>query len=233
MPACFRVVVKETDLFVRAAKDLADVTRDLVLQYRGYLEAYIRQHPAFSETLVPWAVEGPAPGIVREMAAAGRKAGVGPMAAVAGALAENVGRDLLAHSPGAIVENGGDLFIKASRPVTVGIFANRSPLSLRIGLRIDASRSPVAVCTSSGTVGHSLSLGRADAVCIVSASCSLADAVATAVGNKVQKVGDIQDGLKIGNNIKGVDGMVIIVNEKIGMWGDIEIVPLPEKKVEL
>ena len=230
LPVSFRVVVKETDLFVRAEKDLAGVTRDLVLQYRGYLETFIGQHPVFGQTLSPWAIEGPAPAIVREMAAAGRLAGVGPMAAVAGAMAENVGRDLLQHSRAVIVENGGDLFIRADRPVTVGIFANRSPLSMRVGLRIDARCNPVGVCTSSGTVGHSLSLGRADAVCVVSASCSLADAAATAVGNQVRKVGDIQAGLEFGSNIKGVDGVIIVVNEKIGLWGDLEMVPLNQKK---
>ncbi|MCG6910323.1 MAG: UPF0280 family protein [Deltaproteobacteria bacterium] len=230
MPAAFRVVVKETDLFVRAEANLADITRELVLQHRGYLEAYIRQHRLFSTTLSPWTVQGPAPGIVREMARAGQAAGVGPMAAVAGAIAEHVGRDLLSHTSEVIVENGGDLFIKASQPVTVGIFANQSPLSLRTGLRIEAGSNPVAVCTSSGTVGHSLSLGRADAVCVVSSSCSLADAVATSVGNRIQKAGDIGAGIEIGSNIKGVEGLVVIVADKIGMWGNIEIVPLQEKK---
>jgi ApbE superfamily uncharacterized protein (UPF0280 family) len=154
------------------------------------------------------------------------------MAAVAGAVAEQVGRDLLGHTDQVIVENGGDLFIRSREPITIGIFANQSPLSLRIGLRMDAGEQPMAVCTSSGTVGHSLSMGKADAVCIVSASCPLADAAATSVGNHIQTVADIHKAVEIGKNIKGVEGIIIIVKDKIGMWGDLEIVPLQEKKVE-
>ena len=169
----FRVVVKETDLFIRAGKLLKDIARESVLRHRAYLENYIRGYAGFAETLKPWVVGGPAPGIVRSMADAGRQAGVGPMAAVAGAVAECVGKDLLGHTDEVIVENGGDLFIQSREPVTIGIFSNQSPLNLRIGLRLDGGKGPVAVCTSSGTVGHSLSLGKADAVSIVSASCPL------------------------------------------------------------
>ena len=154
------------------------------------------------------------------------------MAAVAGAVAEYVGKDLLAHTDQVMVENGGDLFIQSREPVTIGIFANESPLSLRVGLRMDASERPMAVCTSSGTVGHSLSMGKADAVCIVSASCPLADAAATSVGNHVQAIADIQSAMEIGKKIKGVEGIVIIMKDRIGIWGDLEIVPLQEKKVE-
>lgn len=236
MPASFRVVVKETDLFIRASKNLRDMARESVLRHRNYLENYIGRHAGFVESMVPWEVGEPSPGIVRDMANASLQAGVGPMAAVAGAIAQNVGQDLLGHTDDVIVENGGDLFIKSAEPVTIGIFANKSPLSLRIGLRIglrlDAEDQAMAVCTSSGTVGHSLSMGKADAVCIVSASCPLADAAATAVGNHVQTAGDIQKAIDIGKNIKGVDGVVVIIKDKIGMWGDFEIVPLGEKKVE-
>lgn len=232
MLASFRVVVKETDLFIRAGKDLKAAAREYVLRHRGYLENYIRQHPEFAATLTPWNDKGPCPGIVREMAHAGQLAGVGPMAAVAGAVAEQVGRDLLGHTDHVIVENGGDLFIRSREPITIGIFANQSPLNLRIGLRMDAVEQPMAVCTSSGTVGHSLSMGKADAVCIVSASCALADAAATSVGNHIQAEADIHKAVEIGKNIKGVEGIIVIVKDKIGMWGDLEIVPLQEKKVE-
>ena len=229
MPASFRVVVKETDLFIRAGEDLKDVARESVLRHRGYLENYIRRHAAFATALTPWEVSGPSPGIVREMAQAGQKTGVGPMAAVAGAVAEQVGRDLLDHTDQVIVENGGDLFIRSREPVTIGIFANQSPLSLRVGLRLGPKEQPIAVCTSSGTVGHSLSMGKADAVCIVSASCPLADAAATSIGNHVHTAADIHRAIEIGKNIKGVEGIVIILKDKIGMWGDLEIAPLQEK----
>ncbi len=226
MKVSYRVVVKETDLLVRSKIELKDVTREVVLRYRGYIESYIRWNQGFLQTLAPWIVKGPAPGIIRDMAGAGRRAGVGPMATVAGAIAEHVGNELLGYTDEVIIENGGDLFIKSNQPVIIGIFANRSPLSLRIGLQVNSEKKPIAVCTSSGTVGHSLSMGKADAVCILSRSCSLADAVATAVGNQIETTGDIQKAIDFGKNIKGVEGLVAIKKDKIGMWGDVEVVPL-------
>ena len=121
------------------------------------------------------------------MIRAGTVAGVGPMAAIAGAIAENVGRGLLEFADQVIVENGGDVFIKTRRPVTVGIYAGSSPLSMQIGMRLDSKKAPLAVCTSSGTLGHSLSLGRADAVCAVADSCALADAAATSSNASISK----------------------------------------------
>ncbi|MBU0987687.1 MAG: UPF0280 family protein [Proteobacteria bacterium] len=226
----FRVVVKETDLQVHSAQRLDNITRDLILKYRGYIEAYIHMHQQFAKTLKPWRISGPAPLIVKDMAEAGEKAGVGPMAAVAGAIAERVGGDLLPHTDEVIVENGGDIFMKAGGPVTVGIFAGKSPLSLRIGLRIDSGNKPVSVCTSSGTFGHSLSLGKADAVCVVSGSCSLADAVATAVGNRVKSKKDIQPAIDFGKTVNGINGLLIILEDAIGIWGDVELVPLKGEK---
>jgi ApbE superfamily uncharacterized protein (UPF0280 family) len=228
--AAFRVVVKETDLQVYAERPLAPITRDMVLKYRGHVESYIRQHPLFAETLVPWICPQPAPDIIRKMAEAGQMAGVGPMAAVAGAIAEAVGRQLFSYSSQIIVENGGDIFLKCDRPTTIGVFAGSSPLSQRIGLRIDASSAPMAVCTSSGTVGHSLSLGKADAVCIVARSGALADAVATAVGNRVRDRRDIQRAVLFAKSIAGVKGVAVILGQDLGLWGEMEIVALDGKK---
>lgn len=225
----FRVAVKETDLAIYAVKKLEETARESVLRHRGYLEAYIERRPSFAVTLNPWTVDEPAAPIVRDMVRAGRAAGVGPMAAVAGAVAEHVGKDLLAHSSEVIVENGGDVFIKTDRPSVVGIFAGKSPLSLRIGVTIDCEGSPMAVCASSGTVGHSKSMGRADAVCVLSRSCALADAAATAIGNLVSVAADIPEGVEFGKRIEGVLGIVIVVSDKIGAWGRVELTSLGEK----
>ena len=226
----FNIAVKETDLCIHALQRMDDLAKDLVLQYRAFVEAYIKIHPEFGTTLVPWRMQGPAPKIIADMAKAGERSGVGPMAAIAGAISEYVGRDLLAHTDEVIVENGGDVFIKCNEPVSVGVYAGKSPLSLRIGLRVDSSHKPLAVCTSSGTVGHSLSLGRTDAVSIVSESCALADAAATAIGNQVHTKADIQAAIEYGQNIEGVQGILIILDDELGMWGDLDIIPLQGKK---
>jgi len=219
----FRVQVKETDLYIRAGRDLRAAARQSVLRHRYQLEQYLLARPDFFRALTPVPEDELAPPLVRRMIGAGRAAGVGPMAAVAGAVAEAVGKDLLAESEEVIVENGGDIFLRCSGEVRVGIYAGRSPLSLRLGLIVAASGQPWGICTSSGTVGPSLSFGRADAVCILSPSAPLADAAATAVGNLVKSPSDLERGLEKARAIEGICGAVIIVGEKLGAWGEVKL----------
>jgi ApbE superfamily uncharacterized protein (UPF0280 family) len=222
----FRVAVKETDLWILAARDLGQEVRQVVVQERQQLEAYIAGHPGFLETLAPWPGDPFAPPVVREMIAAGSRVGVGPMAAVAGALAERVGQALALLSEEVIVENGGDIFLRIKNPATVALFAGKSPLSHRVGLIIDPAWGPLGVCTSSGTVGHSLSFGRADAACVMAASAALADAAATALGNRVPDAGAIQTALEWAATVPEIMGAVIIVGDQLGAQGKVELKPL-------
>jgi len=220
----FEVIVKETDLLVRAERDLSNETRKFVMKYRRQIEAYIEMNPEFQRSLIPLKDDPYAPEIIREMIRTSQLAQVGPMAAVAGAIAEFVSKDLLPISKEIIVENGGDIYLATSRERTIGIFAGDSPLSLKVGIVISPEDSPLGVCTSSGTVGPSLSFGKADAVCILSKSATLADAAATAVGNIVKEKKDIELGLERGKEIEGVLGMLIIVRDKMGVWGNVKLV---------
>ncbi len=224
----FRVVVRETDLWVLAARDFSRRVREVVLQERRQLEAYIAGHPEFLTTLTPWPEDPLAPAVVREMIAAARQVGVGPMAAVAGALAEQVGRALAREpaNPEVIVENGGDLYLQVTSPAIISLFAGKSPLSHRVGLRIEPEFAPLGVCTSSGSVGHSLSFGRADAACILAHSASLADAAATALGNLVPDAGAIDAALAWAASVPEILGAVVIVGDRLGAWGRVELVPL-------
>lgn len=221
-----RVVVQETDLSVYADCDVSAAAKEAIVRQRGYIENYIRRHPEFASRLTPWPADHLASPIVREMIEAGRDAQVGPMAAVAGAVAEHVGRSLRSNVDQVVIENGGDLYADASRDLRVAVYAARSPLSMKIGLKIGADQMPLAVCTSSATVGHSLSRGRADAVCVLSKSGALADAAATAIGNRVLSVGDIDPAIQWGRTIEGVTGILIVLGDKMGVWGRIELVPL-------
>ena len=152
--------------------------------------------PDLLTALVPFPVGDDAPAIARAMAEAAAKVNVGPMAAVAGAFAEFVGRDLLKYSPEVIVENGGDIFLKSTKSRLVGVYAGEdSPLTGQVALKIEPLDTPLGVCTSSGTVGHSLSFGKADAVVALSRSTALADAAATAIGNIVKAETDVQKAL--------------------------------------
>lgn len=218
-----RVTVQETDLSVYTETISPGQIREAVIEQRGYIEGYIHRYPEFSRTLTPWRDDPMAPPIIQEMIAAGKNAGVGPMAAVAGAMAERVGRSFLTASDELIIENGGDIFLSTRRVLSVGIYAGHSPLSLKVGLKINPSLSPMAICTSSGTVGHSLSHGKADAVCVVSRSCALADAGATAIGNHINCPEDIQAAIGWGRKIEGVLGILVIIDDKMGMWGEIEL----------
>jgi hypothetical protein len=222
----FQVSIKETDLYLKARKNLEKETRGFVSLYRGHIENYIISHPDFEKSLVPLPNDLHAPLIVQEMLRASSLVGVGPMAAVAGAIAEFVGRALLRFSSEVIVENGGDIFVSTAEEIIVKIFAGASPLSQKIGIKVLPSEMPLGVCTSSGTVGPSLSFGKADAVTIVSPSTALADSVATAVGNRVKKADDILFTLKVAESLPGIKGVVIIVGEKMGVWGNIELLKL-------
>jgi ApbE superfamily uncharacterized protein (UPF0280 family) len=222
----FRVAVKETDLLVSANKPLQEETKELVLKHRMPLERYIDDHPEFVHYLTPFPDDQFAPPIVRAMIKAGEKAGVGPMAAVAGAIAEFVGKDLLSYSKDVIIENGGDIFVTTASPIVVAVFAGASPLGSKLGVRIDSDGRPVAVCASSGTVGHSFSRGKADAAVVVSESAALADAAATAVGNAVSDKADIASAIRFGEDIGGVLGVVVIVGDQMGIWGEVNLTKL-------
>ncbi|MGQ9545560.1 MAG: UPF0280 family protein [Dehalococcoidia bacterium] len=222
----FEVAVKQTDLYIRCRRNLKDKALDSVLKHRGSLEAYIERHPLFLTTFEPYETEPEAPAIVKEMARASKIAGVGPMAAVAGAIAEAVGRDLLALSTEVIVENGGDIFLKIGNKRMVGIYAGQSAFTKKIALEILPRETPLGICTSSASVGHSLSLGGADAVIALASRAALADAAATAVGNMVKDANDIATAIEKAKDIEGLRGVVIIVGNKMGLWGKVRIVHL-------
>jgi hypothetical protein len=148
------------------------------------------------------------------------------MAAVAGAIAEQVGLALLKESREVVIENGGDCFIKVDSALQIGIFAGQSTLSGRLALKIHPESTPVGVCTSSGTVGHSVSLGHADAVTVIASSTALADAVATMACNQVRGENDIHQAIAFAQQVEGVSGVIVMLGEKIGAWGDVELVSI-------
>ncbi|MEN2984963.1 MAG: UPF0280 family protein [Dictyoglomaceae bacterium] len=221
----FPVKIKESDLYILAEKNLEKEAEKILEYYRGQLEEYIKIDPLFQITLEPYKVLPYAPKIAKEMAYWSEKAGVGPMASVAGAIAEFVGKDLLKLSSQVIVENGGDIFLSSKKERIVSIFAGESPWSNKLGILVPPSQA-LGICTSSATVGPSLSFGNADAVVIVSESAIFADALATAVGNMIQKPEDIDLGIEYAKGFKEVCEVIIILGEHLGIWGRYEIVKI-------
>jgi ApbE superfamily uncharacterized protein (UPF0280 family) len=220
----FQAAIKETDLYIRALKDLSVEAVAAIIEVRRPLERYILEHPIFLHSLEPLPVEKDAPEIVKRMAQAALLANVGPMAAVAGAVAEMVGEILLQYSAEVIVENGGDIFLKISKKRKIGIYAGGSAFTGKLAIEVEPGQTPLGICTSSGSVGPSLSLGLADAAVILARSAALADAAATAVGNAVRSEQDIDAAIALGRRIDGVSGIVVIAGVTMGVWGDINLV---------
>lgn len=227
----FRVRVRETDLAIGVDNDsyndsLITLCEKEIIRLRSGLEAYIDVHPEFRTSLAPLDLLPGAPPIAVSMNKAGWKAGVGPMAAVAGAFAEAVGLILKKRVKQVIVENGGDIYMDTSTPRLVSVFAGPSSFSHRIALRIHPDESPLGICTSSGTVGPSLSFGKADAVVIKGTDTALADAVATGAGNRIQTKDDFMRAIEYAQKISGVTGILAVAGEHLAAWGSIELVPL-------
>ncbi|MGZ3647416.1 MAG: UPF0280 family protein [Syntrophales bacterium] len=220
----FHLCVRETDLLIHCDTDLSQKALESVYIYRRFIESYINRYPYFLTSLAPIQDDDVAPPIVRAMLQASLAANVGPMAAVAGAISEYVARELLKMSQNVIVENGGDIYLKCEKEVRVGVFAGNSPLTYKISLLVKPEQMPIGVCSSSGTVGHSLSFGKADAVCVLSKSSTMADAAATAIGNLVKEKRDIRIALEKGMKIQGVLGCLIVIGEHFGVIGDIELI---------
>lgn len=218
------VKIEESDLLISSEMNLSDEAFKSLAGHRHSLEVYIKKHPEFKDSLVPLDEDSLAPPIVRDMLSKSKTCGVGPMAGVAGAVSEFVARDLLQLTDNLIIENGGDIFLRTKYDVTVSVFAGESPLSYKVNFIVKAKDTPLGICTSSATVGPSLSFGKADAICVISPSATLADAVASAIGNRVKNKKDIRTALEYGMNIPGVSGIIIILGNEMGVIGKIELV---------
>lgn len=220
-----RYTLKESRVVV--VTDTYDAVKEAVMalrKHRRLLEAYIERHPVFLRSLEPVEVGDEAPEVARRMAEAAFRAGVGPMAAVAGALADLAVEAILAKTKMAVVENGGEVSANSEKTVTIGILAGRSSLSGKLAFQLSKNDMPLGVGTSSGTVGHALSFGVADAATVVARDATLADAAATAVGNAVKGEDPekaVQAGLEVAEAIEGVRGALVILGEYAGMVGKL------------
>ena len=219
----YNVKIAESDLFISSDTNLADVALKSLTKHRNSLESYIKNHPEFRTSLLPLPEDNLVPPIIRDMLSKSKICGVGPMAAVAGAVSEFVGYDLLDQTENLIIENGGDIFLKSKNKLTASVYAGASPLSYKVNLLIKPEETPLGICTSSATVGPSLSFGKADAVCVISKSSTLADAAASAIGNKVKSKRDFNSALDYGMKISGVKGIIIICGKDMGVIGDVEL----------
>lgn len=221
----YNIKISESDLLISSDTNLADAALKSLIQHRYALELYIRNHPDFRTSLLPYPEDNLSLPIIRDMIAKSKICGVGPMASVAGAVSEFVGYDLLNQTGNLIIENGGDIFLQSKKKLTVAIYAGESTLTYKVNIIIKPEETPLGICTSSATVGPSLSFGKANAVCVISKSATLADAAASAIGNRVKSKNDIKTALEYGiKKIHGVMGIIIIFGNDMGAIGEVEFV---------
>jgi ApbE superfamily uncharacterized protein (UPF0280 family) len=197
------------------------VTAEIVRQ-RHILEDYIARNPEFRWSLEPLHLLEDAPEVAQSMARAAKLVGVGPMAAVAGAMAQFAGRAALdAGAREVIVDNGGDIYIRAVEPVIIGLITGTADLGEKLAFSLKPDDTPISICSSSGKMGHSMSLGDCDLATVVAEDAALADAAATKAANLVKTVDDIDPTLDSIAGFEGVDGVLIIKGDRVGLAGKL------------
>ena len=198
---------------------------DFIIKRRMEIINFSRRNPEFLSSLEPLIINE-APLIVKLMAKAAIKAEVGPMAAVAGSISQlSLSYLLNKGSQYSIIDNGGDIALKTNEKVTIGLYSGISSLSGSIGFQIKAKQTPIGICTSSGTVGHSISFGRSDSVTVFASKSSLADALATSIANNAQGITNqdaVQNCLNRADDFKEhFRGIMVVVGEHAGTIGKI------------
>jgi ApbE superfamily uncharacterized protein (UPF0280 family) len=153
---------------------------------------------------------------VREIVAAARRAGVGPMYSFQGAVTDHVGRFLAREASEVTVNCAGDYFI-----------LGRRRQKLTVLRRPDGSTVAVVVPPSRQGVGISMTVGRGhaavDGLAVLADSCMLADAAAAGVQAILPKDGGFRSCLAYLRQVRGVLGGLVVVGDRIGVAGSVEI----------
>jgi ApbE superfamily uncharacterized protein (UPF0280 family) len=223
----FQVVLEQTDLFVTAERDLSRPMLEYVRELRGALKSHMILAPGFRESLRPVPAPPGAPEVAQRMARAAEAVNVGPMAAVAGTIAQLVADRFRPDSPNIIVENGGDIFMHSTRERVAALLSEPAS-GARLGLRLAQADFPVSLCASSAYIGPSLSLGQGDLVVVRSRSGAFADAAATALANLIDTAADLDLVVERARQFAplGLEGVFAQAGGKIAVWGRMELVAL-------
>ncbi len=226
----FEVSYLETDLWIGIDPaslniEIKDFAEQKIKELRRKLDNYIQKEPFFKKSLKPFQPGENAPSEAIEMALAAEHAGIGPMSTVAGLFAREIGNEIIQNFSvnELVIENGGDIFVLLKDELVLSVFAGESILSERIGLVIPPEKSKLGICTSAGTVGPSLSYGKADAVVVICEDAVLADALATGLGNRVKSPNDVEKTIKYSEKYPEILSLLIICEDKIGIRGEYEM----------
>jgi ApbE superfamily uncharacterized protein (UPF0280 family) len=222
----FRIKIGETRALIKTDSIKAANSAINSIRYnRSELERYILKNPDFFKALKPIDIIQKSPEIIKRMTSASKSAGVGPMAAVAGAISD-LAVDAMVEEDAkiAVVENGGEISANSETELNIGIISGSPSISGRFGLKIRPDEMPLGICTTSATLSHALTFGEADAVTILAENAALGDAASTSICNEVKGKDvkkSIEKSLKLAKKIKGVLGAIIIQNGFIGTVGEI------------
>jgi hypothetical protein len=220
----WKVKYKYSDLLIVSCKDISPEILPVLIDFYNIIEKFSEEHPVFIKTFNPFICCNDFPGIIKKMCIESAVFNVGPMASVAGAVCEYLADRLIRDNPYLAIENGGDIYIKSPNDITVGLFVKNRYFKDNLKIKIRKKILPCAVASSSGTMGHSLSLGKADLAAIVCRSAILADSAATAACNMINTTNDIEKAINHFKDFKEIEGMVLIKDDKIGLYGNIELV---------
>ncbi len=222
----FAIGYKDSDLWIGIdplsfEERMKQFAQQKLVELRTSLEKYIEIHPEFANSFVPIKLLPEAPPIAITMHNAAKTAHIGPMAAVAGAFSEFIGKALQQEFiiNEIAIENGGDIYVSVKENITISVYAGESLLSNKVGIEVLAAETPLGICTSAGTVGPSVSMGNADAVVVACKNTALADAFATAIGNNVLSGNEIENALQITESQCEILSLFIICEQKLGIKG--------------
>lgn len=223
----FQVVVEQTDLCIICNQDLREPIFDHVHALRGQIMAFAQLHPTFLTSLEPLPVTSREGSLITAMLKAAQAMQVGPMAAVAGAIAQDVADTFGPQCGDILVENGGDIFIRSAVPRTIGLLPDPAH-EMTLGLSLKPEDFPCAICASSASIGHSLSLGKGDLVVTRARSGALADAAATRLCNELQTRKDLRKILELADAFRdqGLLGVMAQCKGQIGIRGEMELIGL-------
>jgi ApbE superfamily uncharacterized protein (UPF0280 family) len=221
----FRLDYKYSGLYIICDQDLSSELEEPVLSFYRDVETVIAKQADFEKSLVPIKAGEDLPRTIKEMCNAGEVFNVGPMASIAGALCDHLAKSLIDRCSFLMIENGGDVYIKSSDPLEVGIFIKNTYFKDKLTLIIEAGQTPCGICSSSGSFGHSLSLGKSDLVTVLSRTATIADAAATSIANTINSEEDIDKAIARFSQYGEVEGLIIIKNKRIGLWGKLQLAP--------
>jgi len=218
------VSFKESDLLICSDKEIAsEIARGILIKYYEQIEEYVMKNPLFLTSLSPLEIDQTAPPIIKEMLENSNVTGIGPFSAVAGAVAQYVGEELLNYCQELIVENGGDIFLKINEDKIIGVYLGQEFKINNLNLKIKKRSRAFGVASSSSSLGHSLNFGKADLVSVVAKNIIIADSFATAISNRIKKVEDVDKILAEAKNKLPIEGLLVAFGEKIFLWGDLEV----------